>query len=55
MNTLEAAWFEELRDASGNVTEIRPVSRRNYSIEQKDEFAADCGPAAQKYITMAGW
>jgi len=36
-------------------TELKRVKCRNYSIEQKDEFLADCGADGQKYVDMAGW
>jgi len=46
---LEATWLK--------VTEIelKRVKCRNYSIEQKDEFLADCGQEGQKYVDMANW
>lgn len=48
-NTLEAIWLEEME------TEFKRVKCRNYSVDQKDEFLADCGADGQKYVTMAGW
>jgi len=48
-NTLEATWLEETE------TELKRIKCRNYSIEQKDEFLADCGDAGQKYVSIAGW
>jgi len=54
-NTLEATWIEEVLDANGLTLEFKRVKCRNYSIEQKDEFLADCGAAGQKYVTMAAW
>jgi hypothetical protein len=48
-NTLEATWLEEIG------TELKRIKCRNYSVEQKDEFLADCGADGDKYITMAGW
>lgn len=48
-NTLEATWLEETE------TELKRIKCRNYSIEQKDEFIADCGEESQKYVNMASW
>ena len=48
-NTLEATWLQM------NETELKRVKCRNYSVEQKDEFLADCGEEGAKYVTMAGW
>lgn len=50
-NTLEATWLEETE------TELKRVKCRNYSVEQKQEFADDIGDmtVAMKYIIMAGW
>ena len=54
-NTLEGTWLEEVKDADGVVTELNRIKCRNYSIEQKDEFLADCGVDGQKYTDLAGW
>lgn len=54
-NTLEATWIEEVLGENGLPKELKRVKCRNYSIEQKDEFLADCGNEGQKYVTMAGW
>lgn len=54
-NTLEALWLEETLDGQGNVTDIKPHARRNYSPEQKSDFLADTGDAGLKYVNMAGW
>jgi hypothetical protein len=54
-NTLEATWLEEVLDDNGNPKELKRIKCRNYSIEQKDEFLADCGDEVQKYVSMAGW
>jgi hypothetical protein len=48
-NTLEATWLLETD------MELVRIKCRNYSIEQKTEFLADCGAEGQKYVTMAGW
>lgn len=50
-NTLEATWLEETE------TELKRVKCRNYSVEQKQEFADDIDDmtVAMKYIIMAGW
>ena len=48
-NTLEATWLQETE------TEMKRVKCRNYSVEQKDEFLADCGADGQKYADMAEW
>ena len=53
-NTLEATWLEETKE-NDIVIEIKRTKCRNYSIEQKDEFLADCGDEGQKYVDMAGW
>jgi hypothetical protein len=53
-NTLEATWLEETKE-NDIVIEIKRTKCRNYSIEQKDEFLADCGDEGQKYVTLAGW
>jgi hypothetical protein len=54
-NTLEATWIEEILGDTGLPVELKRVKCRNYSIEQKAEFLADCGDAGQKYVTMAAW
>ena len=54
-NTLEATWLEEVLDDNGDPNELKRVKCRNYSVEQKDEFLADCGADGQKYVTLAGW
>jgi hypothetical protein len=54
-NTLEATWLEEVQDYTGDTTELKRVKCRNYSVEQKDEFLADCGVEGQKYANLAGW
>ena len=54
-NTLEATWLEEVLDDNGDRKELKRVKCRNYSVEQKDEFLADCGADGQKYATLAGW
>ena len=54
-NTLEATWLEEVPDYTGDQTELKRVKCRNYSVEQKDEFLADCGAEGQKYSDLAGW
>jgi len=54
-NTLEATWLEEIKGDNDVVTELKRTKCRNYSIEQKDEFLADCGADGQKYVSMAGW
>tara|TARA_R110000796_G_C14519276_1_gene430701 strand:+ start:1256 stop:1459 length:204 start_codon:yes stop_codon:yes gene_type:complete len=54
-NTLEATWIEEILDGDGLPVELKRIKCRNYSVEQKDEFLADCGDAGQKYLTMAEW
>lgn len=54
-NTLEATWLQQVNDMDGNPLEFRRVKSRNYSPEQKADFEADCGAAAAKYVTMAGW
>lgn len=48
-NTLEVVWLERGED------ELKRVKCRNYSAEQKSEFLSDCGPAGEKYVTLAGW
>lgn len=48
-NTLEATWFQKTE------IEILRIKCRNYSIEQKNEFLADCGEEGKKYIQMANW
>ena len=48
-NTLEATWLMPTEQ------QLVRVKCRNYSIEQKDEFLADCGPEGEKYVVMAGW
>lgn len=48
-NTLEATWLLETD------TQLVRVKCHNYSVEQKDEFLADCGDEGQKYVSMAGW
>lgn len=48
-NTLEALWLEP------SEAELKRVKCRNYSVEQKAEFLADCGAAGQKYVDLAGW
>lgn len=48
-NTLEAVMCENTETA------IVRVSCHNYSIEQKDQFIADLGAEAAKYIALAGW
>lgn len=48
-NTLEATWLQQTE------TEMKRIKCRNYSVEQKDEFLADCGDEGQKYVNMAGW
>ena len=48
-NTLEATWLEETE------TELKRVKCRNYSVDQKDDFLADCGADGQKYADLAGW
>ena len=48
-NTLEATWLQETE------TEMKRVKCRNYSVEQKKEFLADCGAEGKKYTDMAGW
>ena len=52
-NTLEATWIDEIKDAEGNITELKRVKCRNYSSEQKEEFDADT--ETTKYSAMAGW
>ena len=54
-NTLEATWLQLVNDMEGNPLEYRRVKSRNYLPEQKVDFETDCGPAAAKYVTMAGW
>ncbi len=54
-NTLEATWLEVVLDENNRPKELRRIKCRNYSIEQKDEFLADCGADGQKYVTMASW
>ena len=54
-NTLEGTCLEEVKDADGVVIELNRIKCRNYSIEQKDEFLADCGVDGQKYTDLAGW
>lgn len=54
-NTLEATWIEPIKNADGEVQELRRVKCRNYSPEQKADFEADLGEAAARYVTMAGW
>jgi len=54
-NTLEATWLEVVLDENGQPKELKRTKCRNYSIEQKNEFIADCGENAQKYVTMASW
>jgi hypothetical protein len=54
-NTLEATWLEEVKGDNDVVTELKRVKCRNYSVEQKDEFLADCNADGQKYVDMAGW
>lgn len=54
-NTLEATWLEEVLDENDVPKELKRVKCRNYSIEQKDEFLADCGADCQKYVVLAGW
>jgi hypothetical protein len=53
-NTLEATWLEETKE-NDIVIELKRIKCRNYSIEQKDEFLADCGADGQKYVDMASW
>lgn len=48
-NTLEAVMCEN------TAVEVKRISCMNYSIEQKDQFIADLGAEAAKYIAMAGW
>lgn len=48
-NTLEAVFCEN------NGVEVKRISCKNYSQEQKAEFEADIGIDAAKYILMAGW
>ena len=48
-NTLEATFVEEVEG------ELKRVKCRNYSVEQKAEFLADCGVEGQKYVDMANW
>jgi len=45
----------EVLDDNGEAKELKRVKCRNYSVEQKDEFIADCGEDGQKYATLAGW
>jgi hypothetical protein len=54
-NTLEAVWLEEVFDSNGDLQEYRRVKSRNYSSDQKEDFLADCGEIAAKYVVMAGW
>jgi hypothetical protein len=54
-NTLEATWLEEILGETGLPVELKRTKCRNYSVEQKDEFLADCGIDGQKYVSMAGW
>jgi hypothetical protein len=54
-NTLESTWIEKVLDDNGDTKELNRIKCRNYSIEQKDEFLADCGDEGQKYVSMAGW
>jgi hypothetical protein len=54
-NTLEATWIEEILGSDGLPIELKRVKCRNYSVEQKVEFLADCGDEGQKYVVLAGW
>jgi len=54
-NTLEATWVNEVLDENSNPNIYERVKCRNYSVEQKDEFLADCGADGQKYTDLAGW
>jgi hypothetical protein len=48
-NTLEATWLELVGE------ELKRVKCRNYSLDQKEEFFADCGEDGAKYALMANW
>ena len=48
-NTLEAVWLELVGE------QLERIKCRNYSVEQKDEFLADCGKDGQKYVILANW
>jgi hypothetical protein len=48
-NTLEAVWLEETEN------ELKRVKCQSYSVDQKDEFLADCGDDGQKYADLVGW
>ena len=48
-NTLEAVWLELVEE------QLQRIKCRNYSIEQKNEFLADCGEDGQKYVILANW
>lgn len=52
-NTLEARWLTPI-EINGEVIRL-DAECRNYPQEQKAEFEADIGPAAAKYVLMAGW